>query len=153
MPVAQAARLFELLADETWLRLLPLLAAGGGDIPFGGLPEALGLSQQPVSHHLRRLRLAGAVTCRREGNHHFYALAPGPPATCSSSSSATSGRSGQRSRPPRPRTTRGYATGTARAPASRSGGGVGRGQSGMPSCSHRSCARFSGERVRQRALQ
>ena len=36
------------------------------------------MSQPALSHHLQRLRLAGAITCRREGNNNFYSLAPGP---------------------------------------------------------------------------
>jgi DNA-binding transcriptional ArsR family regulator len=77
LPIDQAARLFGLLGDETRLRLL-LRLAEGKDVSVTALAEAFGMSQPALSHHLTRLRLAGAVTCRREGNHHFYALAPGP---------------------------------------------------------------------------
>jgi DNA-binding transcriptional ArsR family regulator len=73
----QAARLFGLLEDETRLRLL-LRLAKGRDVKVTDLAKALSLSVAALSHHLQRLRLAGAVTCRREGQHVFYALAPGP---------------------------------------------------------------------------
>jgi DNA-binding transcriptional ArsR family regulator len=76
LPVAEAARLFALLGDEARLRLL-LRLAEGKDLSVTALAEALGMSQPALSRHLQRLRLAGAVTCRQEGNHHFYALAPG----------------------------------------------------------------------------
>jgi DNA-binding transcriptional ArsR family regulator len=77
MPIGQAACVFGLLADETRLRLL-LRLAEGKDLSVTALAEAFGMSQPALSHHLQRLRLAGAVTCRREGNNNFYALAPGP---------------------------------------------------------------------------
>jgi DNA-binding transcriptional ArsR family regulator len=78
IPVDQAAQLFGLLGDATRLRVLLALAEGNGDVPVAGLARAFGLSQTALSHHLQRLRLAGAVTCRRKGNNVFYALAPGP---------------------------------------------------------------------------
>ena len=77
LPVAQAARLFGRLADETRLRLLPRLAAGK-DQPVTALAEELGVSLSPPCRHLTFLRLAGVVSCRREGHHAFYTLAPGP---------------------------------------------------------------------------
>jgi DNA-binding transcriptional ArsR family regulator len=77
LPVDQAARLFGLLADETCLRLL-LRLAEGKDLSVTALAEAFGLSVAALSHHLQRLRLGGAVACRREGQQVFYALAPGP---------------------------------------------------------------------------
>jgi ArsR family transcriptional regulator len=77
MTAAQAARLFALLGDETRLRLLMRLAEGS-DLPVTALAEAFGMSQPTLSHHLQRLRLAGVVTCRREGRNTFYALTPGP---------------------------------------------------------------------------
>jgi DNA-binding transcriptional ArsR family regulator len=79
LPVAQAARQFGLLADETRLRLL-LRLAEGKDLSVTALAEAFGMSQSALSHHLQLLRLGGAITRRREGQNAFYALAPGP--TC-----------------------------------------------------------------------
>jgi ArsR family transcriptional regulator len=77
LPVDQAACLFGLLADETRLRVL-LRLAKGRDLTVTDLAKAVGLSVAALSHHLQLFRLGGAVTCRREGNNNFYALAPGP---------------------------------------------------------------------------
>jgi DNA-binding transcriptional ArsR family regulator len=79
LPVAQAAGLFALFADETRLRLLLALEYGGSEgIPLGGLAEALGMTPEAVSYHLAVLRTAGVVTGRREGRNVFYALTPSP---------------------------------------------------------------------------
>ena len=78
LPVAQAARLFGLLSNETRLRVLLALAEGDEHVAVEGLAKALGVSQSALSYHLQQLRLGGAVTCHREGNTLFYALAPGP---------------------------------------------------------------------------
>ncbi len=72
----QAVSQFGLLSDRTRLRVL--LSLADGEAHVSGLAEALGVSQSALSQHLLRLRLAGAVTCRREGHHVFYALASGP---------------------------------------------------------------------------
>ena len=77
LPVAQAARLFSLLGDETRLRLL-LRLAEGKDVSVTALAEAFGMSQPALGHHLQQLRLARVVARRREGPNAFYALAPGP---------------------------------------------------------------------------
>jgi DNA-binding transcriptional ArsR family regulator len=77
MSPAQAARLFGALADKTRLRLLLCLADEEG-LSVTALAETLGLSQPGLSHQLRRLRLAGILTSRREGQSVFYALALGP---------------------------------------------------------------------------
>jgi DNA-binding transcriptional ArsR family regulator len=76
LPVAEAARLFGLLADETRLRLLLALEyAEAEGIPLVDLAEALGMMPEAVGYHLAVLRTAGVVTGRRV----FYALAPGFP--------------------------------------------------------------------------
>ena len=70
LPLREAARLFRLLADPGRLHLLLLLAERGegfGGAPAGALAEAAGRSEATTGHHLKRLRLAGVVTCRREG--------------------------------------------------------------------------------------
>jgi hypothetical protein len=59
LPVAQAARLFALLGDETRLRVLLAVADADGDVPVGGLAKALGLSRIALNHRLRVLRMAG----------------------------------------------------------------------------------------------
>lgn len=77
LPVAQAARLFGLLADETRLRLLLTLADAEEGVAVEGLAKTIGMSQPALSYHLQQLRLGGAVTRRREGKNAFYSLAPG----------------------------------------------------------------------------
>jgi DNA-binding transcriptional ArsR family regulator len=42
------------------------------------LAKTVGVSGPALSQHLKRLRLAGAVTGRREGHNVFYSLTPGP---------------------------------------------------------------------------
>jgi hypothetical protein len=67
IPVAQAARLFGLLADETRLRLLPALEYGGAEgIPPVGLAEALGMTPEAAGYHLPALAPAGDDAGRRE---------------------------------------------------------------------------------------
>jgi DNA-binding transcriptional ArsR family regulator len=45
-----------------------------GDRAVGEIAEAVGMSQQAVSHHLKVLRGAGLVTERREGTRHLFAV-------------------------------------------------------------------------------
>jgi ArsR family transcriptional regulator len=67
------ARIFKLLSDETRLRVLMYLREHG-ELNVRTLCELLSQSQPAVSHHLALLRLAGLLTCRRDGKHHFYRL-------------------------------------------------------------------------------
>jgi DNA-binding transcriptional ArsR family regulator len=69
----EAARVFRLLADESRLRILRLLAARG-ELPVGAIVTATGFSQQRVSHHLMLLRRGGLVVCRRAGQQMRYQL-------------------------------------------------------------------------------
>ncbi len=66
-------QVFKLLADETRLRIL-LLLAGQGEMHVTALCEQLQQSQPAVSHHLALLRVAGLIEPRREGKHNFYSL-------------------------------------------------------------------------------
>jgi ArsR family transcriptional regulator len=77
LPVAEAARLFMLLGDETRLRLL-LRLAEGDDLSVTALGKTFRLTRKALNHHLQLLRMAGIVAGRREGKNVFYALAPGP---------------------------------------------------------------------------
>lgn len=58
------------LGDESRLRIYRLL--GRGEISVGELAEAMELREPTVSHHLNKLREAGLVTLRAEGNLRFY---------------------------------------------------------------------------------
>lgn len=63
------------LADETRLRILGLLR----DQPryVYDLTERLGISQPLVSHHLKILKVAGLVCCRKDGQLVSYSLRMG----------------------------------------------------------------------------
>jgi DNA-binding transcriptional ArsR family regulator len=74
LPPAHAALLFDALAHESRVEMLLLLAARG-EASAGDLQAATGLGQVSASYHLRVLRGAGVVVCRREGRHTFYRLA------------------------------------------------------------------------------
>jgi DNA-binding transcriptional ArsR family regulator len=65
---------FGALADPTRRRLLARLA--GTDLAVWQLTAGLDVSQAAVSQHLRVLREAGLVTCRRDGRQNYYRLRP-----------------------------------------------------------------------------
>lgn len=65
-------QILKALADESRLRILGLLATGEHSVEEIAL--AVGLRGPTVSHHLTRLREAGLVTMRAEGNSHLHAL-------------------------------------------------------------------------------
>jgi DNA-binding transcriptional ArsR family regulator len=69
--IAAAVRTFKLLAGETRLRIIWNLLHGEHSV--NELADHLSMQAAAVSHHLARLRLAGVVTTRREGNRIFYA--------------------------------------------------------------------------------
>lgn len=74
--LAVAAGVFALLADQTRLHLLWLLAEEE-EADVGRLTEACGASRTAVSQHLAKLRLAGLVESRRQSRHVIYRLADG----------------------------------------------------------------------------
>lgn len=61
----------KLLADETRLRIVWNLLHGEHSV--NDLAEHLGMQPAAISHHLAKLRLAGVVRTRRDGNHIYYA--------------------------------------------------------------------------------
>lgn len=61
----------KLLADDTRLRIVWNLLHGEHNV--NDLAEHLGMQPAAVSHHLAKLRLAGVVRTRRDGNHIYYA--------------------------------------------------------------------------------
>src|ERR1051325_2999649 len=61
------------LADRTRLRLLNLMAGGGGCVCF--FVEVLDEPQPKISRHLGLLRRAGLVTARREAKWMHYSIA------------------------------------------------------------------------------
>ena len=71
--VRRAADALRMLADPT--RLSILWALMQGETSVACLADLSGTTPTAVSQHLSKLRLAGLVTNRREGNFIFYGLA------------------------------------------------------------------------------
>jgi DNA-binding transcriptional ArsR family regulator len=65
---------FGALADPTRRHLLERLA--GSDLAVCELTAGVRISQAAVSQHLRILREAGLVSCRRDGRNSYYRLRP-----------------------------------------------------------------------------
>jgi DNA-binding transcriptional ArsR family regulator len=65
-----AAHLLKLLADPTRLRIVWALLHG--EHAVAELAEHVGARPTAVSQHLAKLRLAGAVRTRRDGNRIYY---------------------------------------------------------------------------------
>ncbi|GEK58307.1 transcriptional regulator [Marinococcus halophilus] len=68
-----ASQWFKVLADETRYKVAYALSVEG-ELCGCDLANILGTSTATVSHHLRILKQAGAVTYRREGKLVFYTL-------------------------------------------------------------------------------
>ncbi len=73
LEVAGLSELFRVLADETRVKILYLLAQG--ELCVCDLATVLELSLPAISHHLRLLKAMRLVTYRREGKNVYYALA------------------------------------------------------------------------------
>ncbi|MEO6208104.1 MAG: metalloregulator ArsR/SmtB family transcription factor [Candidatus Limnocylindrales bacterium] len=69
-------RLLAALADPTRLAIVRQLASAGADVCACDFTSCCDVGQPTVSHHLRVLREAGAVTSERRGNWIFYRLTP-----------------------------------------------------------------------------
>jgi len=72
--LAEAARLFHALSDETRLAALSMLR--GGERCVCELQDALDAAQSRLSFHLKVLKDAGLVTDRKEGRWSYYSLVP-----------------------------------------------------------------------------
>lgn len=70
---AELARIFDVLASDTRLRILHALIREG-DPCMGDLAEAVGMKPQAVSNQLRRLVDLGILDTRRHGNHVHYRI-------------------------------------------------------------------------------
>lgn len=66
------------LGDPTRLKIVCLLQ-NNDEICVSGLQDALGCTRSALWHHLRVLREAGLIDCRREWKHVIYSLLPGEP--------------------------------------------------------------------------
>ncbi|WP_226913228.1 ArsR/SmtB family transcription factor [Gephyromycinifex aptenodytis] len=72
---AAQATLFKALSDPTRLRLLRYVAASPqGTACACHLPDALGISQPTLSHHMKKLVEAGLVTREQRGRWAHYTL-------------------------------------------------------------------------------
>lgn len=78
LPPERAACLtevFKALADPTRVRLVAHIAAApDGTACACHLPEALGISQPTLSHHLKKLTAAGLVTREQRGRWAHYTV-------------------------------------------------------------------------------
>lgn len=72
MEITTAVEYLKLLANETRLKLLGVLASRERSV--GELAEIVGLKEPTISHHLAKLQAAGLVGMRADGNTHFYRL-------------------------------------------------------------------------------
>lgn len=70
---AELARIFEVLASDTRLRLLHALILEG-DPCMSDLAAAVDMKPQAVSNQLRRLVDMGILDTRRHGNHVHYRI-------------------------------------------------------------------------------
>lgn len=68
--LVRVALFFKALADETRLKIVGLLSQREYNV--GELASALELSEPTISHHLGKLRNAGLLNLRADGNQRFY---------------------------------------------------------------------------------
>ena len=74
METQEAVTVLGALAHETRLEVFRMLVrAGAGGLAAGALAEALDVPAATLSFHLKELKSAGAVECRREGRSLIYA--------------------------------------------------------------------------------
>lgn len=75
MTHAAAARAFSALGSDARLRICHLLAlAGSHGLTPTSMSATLGMDGGTLGHHLKKLRRAGLVHDRREGQSVFYSL-------------------------------------------------------------------------------
>jgi DNA-binding transcriptional ArsR family regulator len=73
--VRDAVPLFAALGDETRLRLVARLSAGGPE-SIAGLAAHADVTRQAVTKHLEVLAAAGVVTGKRQGRERIWTLQP-----------------------------------------------------------------------------
>lgn len=71
-PASAVDRAFHALSDSNRRAILTVVRNGHRAV--GDIADALELSQQNVSHHLKVLRDAGLVSSSRSGTRHLYAV-------------------------------------------------------------------------------
>lgn len=73
--VAEAARIFAALGDETRLRIVGRLR-DGGPMSIMRLADGVDVTRQAVTKHLLSLEDAGLVTSAREGRERIWEIRP-----------------------------------------------------------------------------
>ena len=74
----QLAVRLKALSDPTRLRIVSmLLASEGMEACTCDMTEPLGLTQPTITHHIKKLVMAGLVTGERRGTWHYYRVVPG----------------------------------------------------------------------------
>jgi ArsR family transcriptional regulator len=68
------AQMFKALADPARVRIVNQLAQSDGPVCACEFIPALGLSQATVSHHLKKLTLAGLLEREQRGKWAYFAL-------------------------------------------------------------------------------
>ena len=68
------AELFKALADPARVRIVNCLATAGEPVCVCELIEPVGLAQPTVSHHLKKLLVAGLVEREQRGKWAYYTL-------------------------------------------------------------------------------
>jgi ArsR family transcriptional regulator len=71
--LSHVADVFKALGDPTRIRIVEMLAENG-EMCVCRIMEELGMIQSAVSHHLAKLRYAGLVRSRRQGQWMHYSL-------------------------------------------------------------------------------
>ena len=69
-------QLLQAIADPVRISILRQLASSPGSVCACDFTECCTVSQPTISHHLKVLREAGAVTSERRGTFIYYALSP-----------------------------------------------------------------------------
>jgi DNA-binding transcriptional ArsR family regulator len=73
----RTARIFVALGDEHRQRIL-LMFEPGEELSIAAIAGASTLSRTAVAHHLKVLREAGVLACRKAGKEVLYRTDPGP---------------------------------------------------------------------------
>lgn len=71
--VGELSRLFAILANDTRLKILHVIARSG-EASVSDIASEVGASTQGVSNHLQRMADQNIVATRRDGNRIFYRL-------------------------------------------------------------------------------
>jgi ArsR family transcriptional regulator len=70
------AHVFKALADASRVKIVSVLAARGEPVCACEFVPALGLSQATVSHHLKKLTVAGLLEREQRGKWAYFSLIP-----------------------------------------------------------------------------